>query len=220
MNFKQLLSYLYPIKEFQTPSEINKNIEVTWNNGSLVLDSLNTNFSFGSLEKVMRIGLKNIGTTKINNFSSVLVLGVAGGSVIKVLQRDYNFTGKITGVEIDAKIIEVANKYFGLQKMKNTEIIEADAQIFIKQTTEKYNCIIIDIFQDKHMPQFLFTEEFIVDVKRILSENGSVLFNSIVTLSNDFERNLVFEKLVRTHFLNVEKLSEIEGNNELFILSK
>ncbi|WP_395046830.1 hypothetical protein [Flavobacterium sp.] len=67
MNFKRLLSYLIPIKIDEIKSDINKNLEITWNNGQLVLDSENTNFSYGSLQKVLRFGLKKIGFEQVNH---------------------------------------------------------------------------------------------------------------------------------------------------------
>lgn len=154
MNFKQLLSYILPINIFQIESEINQNLEVTWNNGKLVLDSKNTNFSFGSLERVMQIGLNLIGKEPITNYKSALVLGVGGGSIIKLLQDKFLFNGTIIGVELDPKIITIANQYFNLHKRKNVEIMIADTFEFLKNSEKKYDLIVVDIFQDKIMPDF------------------------------------------------------------------
>ncbi|MCL9804263.1 fused MFS/spermidine synthase [Flavobacterium amniphilum] len=219
MNFKRLLSYIFPVTIHNTHSEINKNLEVTWNNGRLVLDSKNTNFSFGSLQRVMRIGLNQIGKTKIKNIENTLILGVAGGSVIKTLRDEYLNSGKITGVELDEKSIELANNYFGLNQITNLEIIIDDASEFVKNNSVKYDLVIIDIFQDNIMPDFLFTIDFMENIRRLLNKEGVVLFNSIVVLSSEHERNHNFEKMIRTKFTSVIKLSRVEGDNELFILS-
>ena len=218
MFFKKLLSYLFPIKQFEKSSSINKNIEVTWNFGALVLNSKNTNFSYGSLESVMRIGIKNIGKETISKYQTALILGVAGGSVIKLLQNEFGFTGKITGIELDKEIIEIANKYFNLHKIKNFELINEDASIYVRNIKRQFDFIVVDIFQDNIMPDFLFTEQFVSDLKRIVANKGTILFNSIATLSNEFERNLAFAKLLKQNFQNVTKLSKVEGNNELFII--
>ena len=219
MNFKRLLSYIFPITVYETPSDINQNLEITWNNGQLVFDSKNTNFSYGSLQRVMRIGLNHIGKERVAHFKKILLLGVAGGSVIKTLRNEYQNIGKITGVELDEKTIALANQYFGLNKIKNLEIIIDDASEYVKKTSEKYDLIIIDIFQDKIMPDFLFSDSFISNTQQILNDKGIVLFNSITTLSADYDRNMNFEKLVQSKFKKVAKLSRIEGDNELFILS-
>ena len=75
---KKIFSYLIPIKIYEAKSALSKSIEVTWANGELVLDSENANYSYGSLQRILRLGLKNIGFSKIVDMSSILVLGVAG----------------------------------------------------------------------------------------------------------------------------------------------
>lgn len=219
MKFKQFLSYFYPINEFQTASTLNKNIEVTWDNGQLVLDSKNTNFSFGSLQRVMEIGIQNIGSEKISTYHNSLLLGVAGGCVIKILKK-YNFKGKITGIELDPEIITVAKNYFKLNEYTDLEVIEGDANDYVKHANNHYDLIIVDIFQDNIMPDFLFSDDFIVNLKRILSDNGTILFNSIATLSYEFERNSNFEKKTKTYFSKVKKIAQVEGNNEIFLINK
>ena len=108
---KRLLSFLLPVKIHQKKSVYSKNLEVTWNNGYLVLDSENTNYSYGSLQRVLKRGLKYIGYDRIRNFQSVLVLGVAGGSVIETLKKEIKFEGQIIGVEIDPVVVELATKF-------------------------------------------------------------------------------------------------------------
>ncbi len=119
---KKLFSYLIPIKIFKVNSSLSKTIEVTWANGELVLDSENTNYSYGSLQRILRKGLKHIGFEKIAMMEHVLVLGVAGGSVIKTLADEIHFEGQITGVDIDSDIIKIANEYFKLDEIKNLNI--------------------------------------------------------------------------------------------------
>ena len=138
---KRLLSFLLPIKIHEKKSKYNKNLEITWNNGYLVLDSENTNYSYGSLQRVLKKGLKYIGYERIKNFESILVLGVAGGSVIETLKKEIKFEGKITGVEIDATVVDLANKYFGLNKYDNVEIVIDDAFEYVLKTKEKYDYI-------------------------------------------------------------------------------
>jgi spermidine synthase len=110
----KFLSYFIPINVIKKNSSISKTLEVTWNNGELVLDSKNTNYSYGSLQRILKKGLKYIGFERIRKFENILILGVAGGSVIKTLVDEVKFKGKITGVEIDKDVVEIANKYFKL----------------------------------------------------------------------------------------------------------
>ena len=104
---KKLFSYLIPINIYKSKSSVSKSIEVTWTNGELLIDSENTNYSYGSLQRILRIGLRKIGFNTIQTMDTILVLGVAGGSVIKTLVNEIHFKGQITGVEIDKEIIEL-----------------------------------------------------------------------------------------------------------------
>ena len=72
--YRSILSYLIPIRVYHKNSLISKSIEVNWNNGQLVIDSKNTNYSYGSLQRILRIGLKKIGFEKIKSMESILVL--------------------------------------------------------------------------------------------------------------------------------------------------
>ena len=110
-----------------------------------MLDSKNTNYSYGSLQRALRKGLNYIGYNRIKNFDDILVLGVAGGSVMKTLVNEIHFEGKITGVEIDPQVIDIANEYFDLKEIKNLNIVIDDAFEFVLKTKEKYDLIVIDI---------------------------------------------------------------------------
>src|SRR5688572_9036624 len=139
---QKIVSYLMPIRIFKKKSARSKIIEVTWSNGELVLDSENTNYSYGSLQRILRYGLRNIGYQNILNMNHILLLGVAGGSVIKTLVDEIEYKGKITGVEIDPDMIQIANEYFNLNKIKQLDIITDDAFEFVLKTKEKYDLII------------------------------------------------------------------------------
>lgn len=217
---KKLFSYLIPITIFKQKSTISRTIEVTWVNGELVLDSNNTNYSYGSLQRILKKGLQKIGFEKIKSMNHILVLGVAGGSVIKTLLNDVKYNGKITGVEIDPEIISIANTYFQLHEIPNLTVIIDDAFEFVLKTQEKYDLIVIDIFQDTMMPNFLFEDFFTDRLGVILESKGSVLFNTMITQSLHNERNLKYISKFNTKQYKVKSIPRVEEHNELIILEK
>jgi spermidine synthase len=217
---KKIFSYLIPITIFKQKSTISSTIEVTWVNGELVLDSNNTNYSYGSLQRILKKGLQKIGFEKIKSMNHILVLGVAGGSVVKTLLNDVNYKGKITGVEIDPGIISIANTYFQLHEIPNLTIIIDDAFEFVLKTKVKYDLIIIDIFQDTVMPNFLFEDFFTDRLGVILESKGSVLFNTMITQSLHNERNLKYISKFNTKQYKVKSIPRVEEHNELIILEK
>ena len=216
---RKLFSYFIPINIYKKNSAVSKTLEVTWNNGELVLDSKSTNYSYGSLQRILRKGLKYIGFERIRNFESILVVGVAGGSVIKTLVDEIKFKGKITGVEIDATVIDIANRYFELDKIQNLEIVIDDAFEFILKTKLKYDLIIIDIFEDTSMPNFLFQDFFIDRINSLLNLNGFILFNTMVINKIEEERNLIYKSKFGGEY-SLRMYPKVEIHNELFTIKK
>ncbi|HNP32307.1 MAG TPA: fused MFS/spermidine synthase [Flavobacterium sp.] len=216
---RKLFSYFIPINIYKKNSAISQSLEVTWNNGELVLDSKSTNYSYGSLQRILRKGLKYIGFKRIRGFESILILGVAGGSVIKTLVDEVKFKGKITGVEIDQDVISIANDYFELDKIQNLEIVIDDAFEYVLKTKLKYDLIIIDIFQDTTMPNFLFEDFFIQRINSLLNLNGFILFNTMVINKNHEERNLLYKSKFDGHY-SLRMYPKVEVHNELFTIKK
>lgn len=215
----KFFSYFIPINVIKKNSSVSNTLEVTWNNGELVLDSKNTNYSYGSLQRILRKGLKYIGFERIKKFENILVLGVAGGSVIKTLVDEVKCKGRITGVEIDREVVEIANKYFKLSEIKNLELIIDDAFEFVLKTKSKYDLIVIDIFQDTTMPNFLFEDFFISRINFLLNTDGFILFNTMVINEKDRIRNLEYKKKFNGNY-SLRMYPKVEVHNELFTIKK
>ncbi|WP_264550947.1 spermidine synthase [Flavobacterium sp. N2038] len=217
---QKLFSYFIPVKIFKKKSARSKVIEVTWANGELVLDSENTNYSYGSLQRILRYGLRNIGYNKIIDMDHILLLGVAGGSVIKTLVDEIAYKGKITGVEIDPDMIEIANKYFDLNKIQQLEVVIDDAFEFVLKTKHKYDLIIIDIFEDIKMPNFLFESFFSGHICSLLNNKGFVLFNTMILDEAHNIRNRKYVSEINPKLFASKMLPRIEVHNELIIIEK
>lgn len=217
--FQKFFSYLIPVNIYKKKSDVSQSLEVTWNNGELVLDSKNTNYSYGSLQRILRKGLKYIGYNRIKKFHNILVLGVAGGSVIKTLVDEIKYKGKITGVEIDPEIITIAQKYFNLNAIPNLEIVIEDAFEFVLRTKETYDLIIIDVFQDTTMPNFLFQDFFINHINLLLKVNGFILFNTMVINEKDNQRNAEYKSKFNGNY-SLRMYPKVEVHNELFTIKK
>ncbi|MEY4010938.1 MAG: hypothetical protein RIT22_62 [Bacteroidota bacterium] len=217
---RKLLSYLLPITVFKTKSNWSKSIEITWANGELVLDSENTNYSYGSLQRILRLGLKTIGFRQIRKMNTILVLGVAGGSVIKTLNDEIQFKGKIIGVEIDPEIIKIANSYFQLNQIPNLSLLNTDAFEFVLQANDKYDLIIVDIFQDTKMPSFLFENFFTQRLCALLQEKGCILFNTMVLSEKDNQRNKKYCNEFYQPNFKIKTIPRVEIHNELIVIEK
>lgn len=218
--FKKILSYFYPITIYKETSTISKSIEVTLYNGKMLLNTENTNYSFGSLQSILKTGLLDIGKTEISRMESILILGVAGGSVIQTLVSDFSFSKKITGVELDQEIIHIANSYFNLDKIPNFKCVIADAEKFVQSDTNRYDLIIIDIFKDTEMPEFLFQDSFISNSKQLLNKNGYILFNTMHLNRNS--KNTIDKYLLHfdSNSYNKKVLKNVERYNDVIIINR
>lgn len=215
---KKIFSYLYPITIYKKKSKLSSVLEITWVNGELVLDSENTNYSYGSLQRILRKGLKEIGFDAISKMDSVLVLGVGAGSVLRTLTDEIQCKATITGVEIDSEVIEIATTYFKLGEIKNVTIIIDDAFEFVLKTTEKYDLIIIDVFQDTAMPNFLFEPFFSNRIGNLLQHNGYLLFNTMLLNIEAVQRNENYCKQFNPNEYSVRTVPKVEKHNELIIV--
>lgn len=217
---RKFFSYVVPINIYKKKSTVSNSLEITWANGQLVLDSKNTNYSYGSLQRILRKGLKNIGFDQIKKMKSILILGVAGGSVIKTIVDEIKYKGEIVGVEIDVEVIKIANDYFDLDKTPNLKIIIEDAFEFVLKNNTTYDMIIIDIFQDTLMPNFLFEKVFMNKIGILLNKKGTLLFNTMLLNKNDTLRNQKYvAEMVPLHF-KTKTIMRVEEHNELIILEK
>ncbi len=173
---KRLLSYIYPVTK-TIISKYSGPLEITWYNGKKHLNSKNANYSYGSLQRILKFGLEKIDLSKVN---SILVLGMGGGSVIETLRSDFNYTKTITAIEIDPVIIEIAATEFGISENEDLKIHSTDAYDFIKTNDTLFDLIIVDLYIDLNVPDKFLSLEFWKAVLESKSSKGAVIFNAAV----------------------------------------
>lgn len=220
MQLKKLLSYIYPVRVKTVSSERSNALEVTLVNGNLVLDSKNTNYSYGSLQKVLHKGLDYIGVETLRNCERMLLLGVAGGSVIQTLRHDFKCNAIIDAVEIDSNVIDLSKEYFNLDAYNDVNIIIDDAEKYVVTSNKSYDLIIVDIFNDNTMPDFLFKEGFWKNIYKILKNNSLCIFNSMISLRDIDQKNNLLKTHLEQLFSDVSHIIANQKHNKLFILKK
>jgi spermidine synthase len=90
---------------------------------------------------------------------------------------------------------------------------------FVLKTKEKYDLIIIDVFQDTKMPNFLFEDFFINRINFLLQVNGFILFNTMVLNFSDRKRNATYKSKFDSNY-SVRMYPKVEVHNELFTIKK
>lgn len=208
----KLLSYLYPITK-TIQSDYSGTLEITWYNGKKHLNTKNANYSYGSLQRILKFGLERIDLQKVN---SVLLLGLGGGSVIETLRTDFRYGKMITAIDIDPKIIELAKNEFNLIEAEQLKIVCDDALLFMQSTTEAFDLIIIDLFIDVTVPDAFLKTDFWQDVLKASSANGTVLFNASLEKTKSKALNQVIDFL-KTHFYTTEIFEKVNNTNTIVL---
>lgn len=212
--WRKWISYIIPQTRY-IKSEINGHLEVGWIEGKKVLDSMNTNYSYGPLQDVLNYGLQKIPLEYIN---SVLVLGMGAGSVIRSLREKFQYSKRITAVELDPVVLKIAAEDFGIVADEYLEVYCQDAAEFIRKTKQTFDLIIVDIFIDKEVPAKFFEETFWLDIALCTNEYGKIIFNAGV---EDLDKKIQEAFLNRLpKVFDYSLYTNVLGGNTLIILSK
>lgn len=131
-----LLSYLVPRTVLRFSTQYNSDVRVLEEQGAYKLLVRGSRQSGEYIKILWQTAFSNFGVFPSPDVKNILVLGVAGGTVIHMLHAIYP-DAQIEGVDIDEKMIEVGKKYFGLNHVANLTLKRADAKQFVHQAAEE-----------------------------------------------------------------------------------
>lgn len=110
------------------------------------------------------------------NVHSILEIGSGGGRIAWYLHR-FLPDVRVTSVELDPAVVELSRKYFGITDEPNFVVETRDGRLFLSQSKDKYDVILIDAYRGPFVPFHLLTREFYQIVKDHLAEGGVVMQN-------------------------------------------
>jgi hypothetical protein len=136
------------------------------------------------------------------------VMFIGGGGYTLPRLAEINWPGlEIDVVEIDPAVTRVAHRYFGIPRETAIRSINQDARWFAMRSTDRYDVIFIDAFNDLSVPYHLTTREFAALLRRRLAPNGAIVVNVI----DNFERGRFLASYTRT-------LQGVFGNDNVAII--
>lgn len=213
--FHRLISWLWPVTETRVQGQFGP-LEVRWENGRKVLNSAHGNQSFGALHRVWQKTLDHVGV-KEHPPRSVLLLGLGGGSVPRILRDELGLSMHITAIESDPAMVALARSQFGLDRYSLLEVITGDATIQLHVMKERFDLVIVDLFDDLDLARGVDSRSFLHGLRDHCAEGGKVCFN---TVAHDFT-SAKRCSMVKTHaqhvFHTLEELV-LEDINSVFIL--
>lgn len=217
MVLKKCMSYLIPQRLKSVDSPYNGRLEVLMVNGNMLLDSEQSNYSFGSLHKILRIGLSEVGFD--HRIRNVLVLGMGAGSIVHLLRDEWKSDAAIDLVDIDPVIINIAEEIFEIEKFAPIRTIQSSAEDFVQKAVSKYDFILMDIFVQMSIPTSCLSETFLYGLAGLLNPKGVLLINTIRDTMGERALIKLCEDL-ESHQLTCKIVKNVLGTNDLVIAKK
>lgn len=213
--WKKWVSYVTPLTLETAASEQNPDLAVMLDRGRLQLLSGNAIYSWDDLYHNFTIAF---GVLELEEraLEDVLVLGLGLGSVPYILEKIYERNYRYTAVEWDETVAALAAKYTLSRLESPVNIVTADAGIFLQVTAEKFDMIVVDIFEDDHTPEQFETIDFLETCAEHLLPNGLLLYNRLY----NGPRNIIaterfYEDTFKTIFPDASKIDT--GGNWILV---
>jgi len=112
----------------------------------------------------------------LENPKEILCIGLGGGTMPKFFYRLYSKT-KLTILELNPKVIQIAKHFFKLPISKRFNIIQSDGIQYIYEVDKKYDLLISDAFEDYGLPDEFCTISYFESCRNVLSEKGIFMIN-------------------------------------------
>jgi spermidine synthase len=110
----------------------------------------------------------------------ILIIGLGGGTLPMALAEVLP-DAQIDVVEIDPAVARVARRYFGFKDGPKMKVYEVDGRVYVKRAIregKKYDAILLDAFDHEYIPEHLLTQEYLGEVKSLLSPEGNLVANT------------------------------------------
>ena len=151
--------------------------------------------------------------------ATVLLLGLAGGTVARQL-RALAPEAAITGVDIDAGVVDLARRYMGLDEL-GIDVVLADADRFLAETEMRFDAIVEDLFLsgpgDVARPQIPVGERLALITAR-LAPGGIVVTNLITEPGGPhFALRRQVRRVFPEVFSSVRVVQPPRGFNEILV---
>lgn len=173
-----MLSHLVPLTIEETGSEQNPELSVVLDKGRLQLLSGDAIYSWDDLYKNFLVAFDRLRIDE-RGVEDVLVLGLGLGSIPYMLEKIFHRSYRYTAVEWDEIVSELAAKYTLSRLSSPVTVITADAEVFVQVSEERYDLVIVDIFEDELTPPQFETPAFLSGCRALLRPGGLLLFNRL-----------------------------------------
>ncbi len=214
---KKWLSYLFPFSIKKLSSKHHGQLEINLVNGKKVLDTSNSNYSYGSLQQILKKGIQSIRFEP--NTNDILVLGMGVGSILQTLRQDFHSKAILDLVEFDPQIIELAIQDFNLEKYQPYVLFEMDAFHYLQNCNKYYQLIVVDLFIGNKIPEKFISPDFVQILENHLQQGGKIIFNTMAQTLPKPQLEDFIQEFENLH-LQVTVLWGVAYTNNLLLIEK
>ncbi|MCC6208392.1 MAG: fused MFS/spermidine synthase [Gammaproteobacteria bacterium] len=127
----------------------------------------------------------------------VLLLGLGGGVTARNLQAVGH---DVDSVELDPRIPDIARRYFGLSP--DSKVIVDDGRHYIRSTRQRYDLIVIDVYQAEIPPAHMLTVETFRELQQRLNPGGFVVisYTGFLTGSTGYGARSIYRTLLEAGY--------------------
>lgn len=187
------MSYLLDWPLEQSKSDVSGELQLSLRNGRLMLTAADVTYSFDDKYDNFTTAFNKIQPEK-SGLKHVLVLGFGMGSIPYILSKTHGVEALYTGIELDVRIIDWAEKYSSRLASSFT-LIEADACDWVGKAnneSSQYDLIVVDIFVNDKVPACVESDLFLENCQSLLAPHGILLFNKLAQSQSQLEEATKF----------------------------
>ncbi len=133
-------------------------------------------FYGGPWSQVLVAPFFNAAPFSVDSVQSMAIVGLAAGTTARQATAVFGEDIQIDGFEIDPKIVEVGQVYFGMTE-PNLNVIVEDGRWGLEHSEKVYDIISVDAYRPPYIPWQMTTVEFFEIVYNHLSDQGALVIN-------------------------------------------
>jgi spermidine synthase len=108
----------------------------------------------------------------------VVEIGLGGGRIATYV-HDFIPDARVTCIELDPGVVELAQMYFDVRPGPRLEIVTGDGRVYMARSGESFDIVLVDAYQGTLVPFHLVTTEFYAILRERLAPGGVVAQNIV-----------------------------------------
>jgi spermidine synthase len=113
---------------------------------------------------------------------SALLLGLGAGTLAHLLSRHAPGV-KMTGVDIDPRVVHFGREHFGLE-IPNLQVVIADAFQYVYRCSDPVDYIAVDLFVGRRLHTGILAKPFLRRLSALLAPGGEIAINLLRDVRN------------------------------------